>query len=268
MFSIFQYDFIVNAVIIGLALALSASLLSPYLALNGQAMMADGLAHVSFTGIILGVLLANESLWIAIPFVVISSVLIKYLSSQKDINSDAAIGVVSATSFAIGLILVKKSSGFNISIESMVVGNILTISQTELILALVGSVLILGFILIFYRQLFLLTYDSEYARFSKVKVHLLNYLLAGLTSFFIVIGVRTIGTLLISALIIFPALIASQLTKSFKSTLISGSICSLVVVFSGIMISHPLETPVGSTIVVIYAILLLGSLLYKKVRRS
>lgn len=263
MFDFLAFDFIRNALLIGTALALSAALLSPFLVLNQQAMIADGLAHVSFAGIVLGIMLANEPIVIAIPFVIGASILIRYLASAKTINGDAAIGLVSAVSFAIGLILIKKGRGFNISIESVLVGNIFTASQSEIVLAIVITVIISVFILYFYRSLMLMTYDDDYARFSKVKVNLLGYALASLTAFFIVIGVRTIGILLISALVIFPAVISSQWTKSFRGTLLLGFTTSFFVVIIGIIIAHPMEIPVGSTIVLLYASLLLVSLFAK-----
>ncbi|PKK96404.1 MAG: ABC transporter, partial [Tenericutes bacterium HGW-Tenericutes-3] len=181
MLDLLQYGFIQNALIIGIFLALSASLLSPFLVLNQQAMIADGLAHVSFAGIILGILLSNEPLLLAIPFVMAASLLIKYLSTKRTINGDAAIGLVSAVSFAIGLIIVKKGQGFNISIESMLVGNIFTATSAELILSIAVTFLIGGFILFNYRSLLLMTYDENYAKFSKVKTTLLGYVLSGLT---------------------------------------------------------------------------------------
>ena len=267
MFDLLQYDFIINALFIGITLALSASLLSPYLVLNQQAMIADGLAHVSFAGLVLGVLLSNEALYIAIPFVMIASLLIKYLASNDKMNGDAAIGLVASVSFAIGLILIKKGSGFNISVESMLVGNIFTATKADIILSSVVSFLILVFVVSFYRPLFLMTYDLNYAKFSKVKTNLLGYGLSLLTAFFIVIGVRTIGTLLISALVVFPSIISSQWTKSFKMTLLIGMVSSLVIVILGIFIAHPLEIPVGSTIVVIYTLLLIVLIGTKKILR-
>src|SRR5690554_212415 len=267
MFELLQYDFIINALFIGITLALSAALLSPYLVLNQQAMIADGLAHVSFAGLVLSVLLTNEPLYIAIPFVMIASLLIKYLATTDKMNGDAAIGLVASVSFAIGLILIKKSSGFNISVESMLVGNIFTASRADMILSVIVSIFILLFVVIFYRPLFLMTYDLNYAKFAKVKTNLLGYGLSILTAFFIVIGVRTIGTLLISALIVFPSIISSQWTKSFKMTLIFGVISSFVIVIMGIFVAHPLEIPVGSTIVVLYTILLILLLVTKKLLR-
>jgi zinc transport system permease protein len=268
MLNLLSYDFIQYALIIGITLALSAALLSPFLVLNQQAMIADGLAHVSFAGLILGILFIEQPLYIAIPFVMLASLFIKYLSTSKTINGDAAIGLVSAISFAIGLIIIKKSRGFNISVESMLVGNIFTATLADMILSIIISLIILGFILISYRKLFLMTYDLNYAKFSKVNTNLYGYLLAGLTAFFIVIGVRTIGTLLISALVVFPSVISSQLTKSFKGTLTIGIVSSLIIVIIGIFIAHPLEAPVGSTIVLLYAVLLLFILAFKQIKRS
>ncbi len=267
MLDLLQYGFIQQAFIIGLALGITASLLSPFLVLNHQAMIGDGLAHISFAGIVLGILLQSEPLFIAIPFVILASVIIKYLANQKNINGDAAIGLVSATAFAIGLILVKKGQGFNISIESMLVGNIFTASTTELVVSLVVMALSAVFILWHYRSLLLITYDQDYARFSRIKVAWLNYALAALTALFIVIGVRTIGVLLISALTIFPSVLASQWSRSFKNTLVIGLLSSIVIVVIGIFTAHPLGLPVGATIVVIYALTLLVSSLLKYILR-
>ena len=267
MLNLLQYDFFREAIFIGITLALSAALLSPFLVLNQQAMIADGLAHVSFAGLILGIILSSQPLWIALPFVMLASLLIKYLSTTRTINGDAAIGLVSSISFAIGLILVKKSTGFSISIESMLVGNIFTASQTDLWMSILITIIISTFILVFYRSLLLMTYDLNYAKFSKVKVQLLGYILAGLTAFFIVIGVRTIGTLLISALVVFPSIISSQWTKSFKNTLFLGLGSSLLITVTGIFVAHPLAIPVGSTIVMLYACVLLISLILKSFLR-
>lgn len=267
MLNLLQYDFFRDAIFIGITLALSAALLSPFLVLNQQAMIADGLAHVSFAGLILGIIFSSQPLWIALPFVMLASLLIKYLSTSRTINGDAAIGLVASISFALGLILVKKSTGFSISIESMLVGNIFTASQTDLWMSVLITVVISVFILLFYRSLLLMTHDINYARFSKVKVQLLGYVLAALTAFFIVIGVRTIGTLLISALVVFPSIISSQWTKSFKSTLFLGLVSSLTITIIGIFVAHPLAIPVGSTIVMLYATVLLISLVLKSILR-
>lgn len=268
MFDFLQYDYIQYALLIGIALGVSAAFLSPYLIFTHQALIADGLAHISFTGITIGILVASQPLAVAIPIAVVATIIIKYLSQVKNINGDAAIGVVSSVALAIGLVIISKSSGFNRSIEGMMVGSILTITKTDLYIAYVVALLVIGFVIVFYRPLLSLTYDIEYARFSKVKTNILSYGIAVLTSLFVVIGVSTIGTLLISSLIIFPALISSQFGKSFNSVLVIGSGVSLFTIVFGIILAHFLGTPAGSTIVVIYAIILIGVMGGKKLIRG
>lgn len=265
MFDFLQYDYIQYALLIGIALGVSAALLSPYLIFTNQALIADGLGHISFTGITIGILVATQPLAFAIPFAVAATIVIKYLSQVKNINGDAAIGVVSSVALAIGLVIISKSTGFNRSIEGMMVGSILTITKTDLYVAYIVALLVIGFVGIFYRPLLSLTYDIEFARFSKVKTNILSYGIAVLTSLFVVIGVSTIGTLLISSLIIFPSLISSQVGKSFNQVLIIGSIVSLFTIVFGIIFAHLLGTPAGSTIVVMYTIILIGVMGGKKV---
>lgn len=266
IFDLLQYDFILRALIIGVTLALSAALLSPFLVLNHQAMIADGLAHVSFAGLAIGMLFINEPLYISIPIVMIASLVIKYLSEKM--NGDAAIGLVSAFAFSVGLIVINKGEGFSYSVESLISGNIFLTTNTLAILSVLTTVLISIFLLFFYRKLFLITYDYDYAKFSGVKVKVLGYLLSALTAFFIAIGVKTIGILLISAFVIFPAVISSQFTKSFILTLVLGIITSVIVTIFGIFIAHPFDIPAGSTIVVLYSFILSVIMISKKYLRG
>lgn len=265
MFDFLTHSFMQYALILGLAIGISAALLSPFLVLNKQAMIADGLSHVSFSGIIFSLLLFDQPIVFAIPFTVLGALFITYLGQRKMIEHDQAIGVVSAFFLSIGLITVSLSSGFNRSIESLLVGSILTVSLSDVFLALGLLVVISIFIFIFYRQLLSSTYDETYAKFSKVKQQLLKYSLSALTAVFIVVGVRTVGMLLISAFIIFPALIASQISRSFKETLLFGVITALVIIFLGLTLSYHLNIPTGSTIVVVYTIVLLVSIGYRKI---
>ena len=256
MFSFLSYNFVLYALIISGLIAASAALLSPFLVLNEQALIADGLAHVGFTGIIIGLLLVNEPLLISIPFVIIFSILVKYLSQNKNINGDAALGLLAAISLAIGLIIIHKSTGFNRSIETMLVGNLWTVSLTEIFFALATFILILLFVIFNYQKLVLLTFDYKYAKFKKTKTNILSYSLAVLTAILITIGVKTIGTLLISSFVIFPALIGMQFKKGFKPTLIYGLISSIIGVFFGIYFADLIDIPAGSSIVLVYTLIL------------
>lgn len=256
MFDFLTYNFVLSGLLIATLIASSAALISPFLVLNEQALIADGLAHVGFTGIVIGLLFSNQPLFISIPIVVVFSVLIKYLSQSQKINGDAALGLLSAIALAIGLVVIHKSSGFDSSIETMLVGSLWTVTNMEIILAAIAFVLILLFVVFNYQKLLLLTFDYKYAKFKKAKTNLLSYALAVLTAIIITIGVKTIGTLLISSFVIFPALIGMQFKKGFKYTLVSGFIASILGVFLGIFIADFIDIPAGSSIVLVYAFIL------------
>lgn len=265
MLDFLQYEFVIYAFLIALIIALASAVLSPFLVLNEQALIADGLAHVSFTGLALGMILVDEPLIISIPFVIILSVIIKYLSQKKNINGDAALGIVSTVSLAIGLIIIHKSSGFNRSIEGMLVGSLWTVSSTEIIIGLIILMLIISFVSFFYKDLLLLTYDYKFAKFKGIKTNLLSYTLSILTAVLITIGVKTIGTLLISSFVIFPVLIGMQFKTGFKKTLLIGALTSIIAVLIGITSAHYLDIPAGSNIVLIYAIILVILMSFKKI---
>ncbi|MGA0351862.1 MAG: metal ABC transporter permease [Acholeplasmataceae bacterium] len=266
MIDFFTYSFLQEALLIAIIISISASLLSPFLVLNQQGMIAHGLSHVSFTGLVIGLLFFDQPLWLAIPFVMISSILIQYMQTTIKIQGDVSIGIVTSFTFALGLILVKTNSSFNVSIESLLVGNIFTLRSGDLILASLILLLIGLFVKYFYKQLFLMTYDENYATFLKINVSLIRYFLAILTSLFIVIGVRSIGVLLITSFIIFPSAIASRMSHSFKSTFFIGIAVAFISSVLGIVVAHPLNVPASAMIVMIYTLLFLGSSLYSKMK--
>lgn len=263
MWDFLTYQFVIYAFIIALTIGLASSFISPFLVLNEQALIADGLAHVSFTGLVIGLLFSNQPLFISIPFVIVMAVIVKYLVTKKKINGDAALGIISTISLSIGLILIHKNSGFNTSVESMLVGNIWTVNLSEIIIALVILLIIVSFVLIFYKKLLAMTFDYKYAQFRGIKTNLLSYFLAIITSALIAVGVKTIGTLLISSFVIFPSLIGMQLANSFKKSWLFGIISSVVAVFLGITFSHFLDIPASSSIVLTYTLLLLIAMFFK-----
>lgn len=268
LFNLFKYDFLILALVLGLAVGISAALISPFIVLNHQSNIADGLSHIGFTGIVFGSLLFNQPLYFAIPFAIVASFLIFWLSKLKMMESDSAIGIVSTFALAIGLIALNIFDGVDFKVEEVLVGQILTVTLTEVIVSIVLLAIVLVFILIMYRRLLLTTYDETFAKFKKSKVNLTRYLLSALTAVFVVMGVRTVGMLLISAFVVFPSLIASQLSKSFKNTLIISTIIAFAVIISGFLVSVLFDLPTGATIVVIYTITLLFAIGYRKVLRK
>lgn len=266
MFEIFTYSFMIYAFVIGILIAFISALISPFVVLSNQSMLADGLAHTSFLGFVVGIVLVDQPIYIALLIAGLSSVLIKFIASKASINNDAAIGIISALSFAIGLIIVSAASGFNVSIEALMTGSILAIGLEEIIITAVIGLLLAVFVIVFYRPLYQNVFDKENVLNSK-KSLALDYTLNVLSAFLIVIGVKVVGALLISSLIIFPTLIASQFKTSFKNTIIIGIIVSVILMFLSIYSSYYLNIPTGSTVVVVNFIALLLAMSYKYIKR-
>lgn len=265
MIDFLNYSFLQEALLVALILSICGSLLSPFLVLSNQGLLPHSLSHVSFTGYALGLLFFEEPLIIAIPFVIVSSLVINYIKTKTNIPADSSIGIITSISIALGLIIIKSSTSFNVSIESLLVGNVFTLRSGDIPLSILMLVLLVIFILKFYKPLILLTFDPDFSTFFNKKNFLLKSLLSTLTSIFIVIGVRSIGILLISSLILFPSSISIQISKSFKKTIIYGIIISILCSTLGIIISHPLNFPASSSIVVIYTLFFIVSKILSKV---
>ncbi len=255
IFKLLSYAFVQRALIVGLLIAISSSFLGIFLVLRKYSMIGDGLAHVSFATVALALVLNQSPLIISIPIVSLASLLILKLSEENRIGGDAAIGLIASTSLAIGVFITSVSNGFSVDLSSYLFGSILIIAQSDVYLSLVLTVLIVSLVLVFYQDLFAMTYDLDYAKVSGRKTKRLNQLLSILTAITIVLGIRVVGTMLISSLIIFPTVSALRLSKGFKSTIIWAVIIAIISVMSGILISVTLDFPTGSSIVLINALL-------------
>ena len=255
IFKLLSYAFVQRALIVGLLIAISSSFLGIFLVLRKYSMIGDGLAHVSFATVALALVLNQSPLIISIPIVSLASLLILKLSEENRIGGDAAIGLIASTSLAIGVFITSVSNGFSVDLSSYLFGSILIIAQSDVYLSLVLTVLIVSLVLVFYQDLFAMTYDLDYAKVSGRKTKRLNQLLSILTAITIVLGIRVVGTMLISSLIIFPPVSALRLSKGFKSTIIWAVIIAIISVMSGILISVTLDFPTGSSIVLINALL-------------
>lgn len=262
-FLLFTYPFVIRALIVGIAVAISSSSLGSFLVLKKYSMIGDGLAHVSFMAIAVALVLNQSILWISIPIVSVASIIIMRLNENANIHGDAAIGLISSFSIAIGTIIISMTRGFNIDIDSYLFGSILLIQNADVILAIIVAILIATLVILFYPQLFMMTFDEEFARVNKIKTKYFNYLLAVLTAVTIIIGIRAVGTLLISSLIIFPTIIALQVTRGFKSTIITSVLISIALIILGFIVSFAFDWPTGSTIVVLNGITFLVIYLFK-----
>lgn len=248
MFELFSYDFITRAMLVGSLVSLCAALLGAILVLKRYSMIGDGLSHVGFGAIAIGAAANLTPIYFALPMVVIAAFVLLKLSSNSKMSGDSAIAIISSSSLAIG-ITVCSVTGMNSDLNSYLFGSILATSKSDAVFAIVLSVIIIGCFFLFYNKIFAVTFDEDFSRATGVKANAYNMLIAVLTALTIVIGMRIMGTLLISALIIFPSLTSMRIFRSFRSVIISSVVISLSCFFIGMVVSFGFDTPTGATVV-------------------
>lgn len=250
----FSYDFVKYALIAGVLVSLCAALLGVTLVLKRYSMIGDGLSHVAFGAMAVAAVLKVTPMYFTLPVTVIAAILLLKMGQNSKIKGDAAIAMISVGALALGYMLMNIfSTNANVSgdVCTTLFGStsILTLSKSDVYTCLIlAGVVIIAYIL-FYNKLFAVTFDENFASATGTKSNLYNLMLAIITGVVIVIAMNLVGALLISALIIFPALSAMRLFKSFKSVTICSAIIAAICSFIGIIASVMLGTPVGATIV-------------------
>lgn len=247
---LFSYGFIIRAFIAGSLIALCAALLGVILVLKRYSMIGDGLSHVGFGTMAIAMAFNFAPLAVSIPICVLAAFLLLRVSSSSNIKGDAAIALISSSSLAIGILVTSLTSGLNTDVTSFMFGSILAISKADLIVSVVLAVVVIGLFVIFYNKIFLVTFDENFATASGIKANLYNGLIAVLTALTIVIGMRLMGAMMISSLIVFPALSAMRIFRSFFKVIICAVIISLVCFIVGIISSFVWSTPAGASIIV------------------
>ena len=251
MFEIFEQGFLMRGFFAGLLISISAALIGTAVVLRRNAMIGDGLSHVGFSAFAMATVLNFAPLEFALPVVIIMSFLILRLNNQSKIQPDAAIAMVSAGALALGTFVISITRGVNTDINNYLFGSILSISESDLILCVIFSIFVIGIFLACYNKIFALTFDEEFARSIGIKTNLYNAVFAILCSVVVVLGMRLMGALLISSLIIFPTMSAMQIVKSFRKVIIVSILVSVSCFIVGMVISYGLSTPTGSTIVLV-----------------
>jgi zinc transport system permease protein len=264
LIDIFSYSFIERAYLAGGAIAMLCAVLGIFLVLRKFSMIGDGLSHVSFGAIALGLFLGIYPFYVAIPVVLLASFFIVKLSQKARVFGDAAIGIVSAVGIAVGVMLASLSKGFSVDLFSYLFGNILAISRTEEILAILLSIIGLAVIFFNYRRLACATFDESYAKSSGIKTDRLNFLTSALTALTVVLGVKVAGVMLVSALLVIPAAAALQLAKSFFQSIYLAAIIGIFSVLSGITLAFLFDFPAGATVVMVNFVVFLLSLAWRK----
>ena len=256
-----SYPFVRYALIVGVLIALCSSLLGVTLVLKRFSFIGDGLSHVAFGALAIATVLkiANVNLFI-MPVTIVCAVLLLRTGNNTRLKGDAAIAMLSVGSMAVGyLILNVFSVSSNVSgdVCSTLFGStsILTLTSSEVIMCIVASVIVVAFFIIFYNRIFSVTFDENFTRSMGKNAGMYNLMIAVITAVIIVLAMNLVGSLLITELLVFPALSAMRIMKSFKSVIIYAAVLSVFGAVAGIIISIFASTPVGSTIVTIYIVI-------------
>jgi zinc transport system permease protein len=269
LIQMFSYPFLVRAVIVGLLVSLCAALLGVSLVLKRYSMIGDGLSHVGFGTLAIATAMNVAPLTISIPVCVMAAFLLLRISENSKIKGDAAIAIISTSSLAIGVVAISMTTGMNTDVCNYLFGSILSMSHADVKLSVTLSILVLGMFILLYNKVFAVTFDENFAKATGIKTDIYNMLIAFLTAITIVLGMRMMGALLISSLIIFPALTSMRLCKQFKTVTICSAIISIICFFLGVVGSYVYATPTGASVVIVnigaFVLFWLGNLVRMKV---
>lgn len=246
-----SYPFLVRALLGGVMVSLCAALLGVSLVLKRYSMIGDGLSHVSFGALSVAVAVGWQPLKVSVPVVTLAAFWLLRLTENSRIRSDAAIAMISASALAAGIVVTSLTTGMTTDVSSYMFGSILAMSREDVILSAVLSAIVLGLFVLCYHKLFAITFDESFAKATGIRVGFYNTLIAILTAVTIVLGMRMMGAMLISSLVIFPALTAMRLFKSFRGVVMCSGILSAVCFCIGIVASYVLSTPAGASVVLV-----------------
>lgn len=253
-----SYHFMSRALIVGILVSLCASLLGVSLVLKRYSMIGDGLSHVGFGALAIAAALNVAPLAIAVPVVVAAAFLLLRISQNSKIKGDAAIALISSSALAIGVIVISMTTGMNTDVSNYMFGSILSLSKTDAVLSAVLSVVVLLMFVFLYPRIFAVTFDETFAKATGTKADSYNTVIAVLTAVTVVLGMRMMGALLISSLIIFPALSSMRICKSFRSVVLCSAAISVVCFVVGMVCSYALELPTGASIVAVNLVVFLA----------
>ena len=240
---------LLRALVVGVLVSLCAALLGVSLVLKRYSMIGDGLSHVGFGALAIATVLNWSPMAVAVPVVIAAAFVLLRLSSDGRIKGDAAIALISTGALAIGVMAVSVSPGMNIDLNSYLFGSIISVSKGDVAVSVILAAAVIVMFVLFYTKIFAITFDESFARATGTKADLYNLMIALLTAVTIVVGMRLMGSMLISSLIIFPALSAMRVFKSFRSVTVCAAVISVAAFLAGMVISYAFDTPCGASIV-------------------
>ncbi|OLD02288.1 hypothetical protein AUG19_07925 [archaeon 13_1_20CM_2_54_9] len=261
-----QAGFVQRAFVIGIIIGLLSSILSVFIVLKRVSLIGDGLAHTAFGGLALGYYLDIYPLWVGAVVVVIGSLGITRAIRSTKISSDAAVAVFLQMGLASGIVLLSLARGFGVNLEGLLFGSILLVNWDQIIIALVILAITLALIFAFFKELVYTTFDETQARASGVRTWFFDYLVSALAGVVVIASIPIVGVLLISALLVIPALTSLQVSRSFRETVLLSPVFALASVILGMLLSLVLDIASGATVVVTAMLILAVVLAAKKLR--
>lgn len=270
IFEIFQYGFMQRALISGIAVAISCSVIGLFLVLRRQSLYGDALSHVAFGGIAVGLFANISPIWMAFIVSILASLGITKLRQSAKISADSAVAVLLSSGLAIGVVLIGLAGGFSLDLYSFLFGSILLISSQDQYMILIITAIVLAIMYKIYRKLIYIAFDEEQANVSGIDVARFNYLFIVLASVTVITSLRLVGVLLISSLIVIPNITAILFGKGFKKTALISIIIAILSVIGGIVTSYLMNLAPGGTIVIIsvagYLVIIIAKYVFNQIK--
>ncbi len=264
MFEILQYDFMVRALVAGVAVALVAPTIGTFLVVRRYSLMADTLAHVSLVGVAIGLATRTQPILVAIITTIIAAIGIERLRGTRKVFGESILALFLSGSLAVASVIISVVGGFNTGLLNFLFGSITTVSRTDVVLIVLMSAVILVLIAAFFKQFFLVSFDEELARTDGVRARFFSVLLVVLAAVAVALSMRIVGVLLIGALMVIPVVTAIQFGQGFRNSVFLSVLISLVSVLVGLVVSYYFNLATGGTIVVVAISLFLLSLLINR----
>ncbi|RKY83650.1 metal ABC transporter permease [candidate division KSB1 bacterium] len=268
MFDILHYSFMQRALISGIIIGIVCSVIGVYIVLKGISFIGAGIAHASFGGVALGFLLGINPLFTAIVFCLFTGWGIGFLSHKNRIKEDTAVGIFFASTMALGILFIGLMKGYNVDLFGYLFGSILAVTEEDLIITISLGFIILTFDVVLFKELMFITFDREMAEVTGIPTTKIYFLLISLIALTVVLSIKVVGIILVSALLITPAATAYQLTEEFKRMMFFSILFGVSGTIAGLFLSYWLNTASGATIVVVITIIFFISLLLSPKRRK
>ncbi|HPN41157.1 MAG TPA: metal ABC transporter permease [Candidatus Cloacimonadota bacterium] len=263
-FSMLSYSFLVRALLAALLSSVSLAMFSPFVTLRRISYLGEALSHMAFAGIAIALLVGLDIQFTALAFVVLVALAIGWLSQKHKLEEANTITIFLSVSMALGIILINLKKSYSFDLASYLFGNVLLVSQADLIRVGILALLSLGFILLLYKELFYLSYNSEMAGFYRVPVVLVNRLFLALLAANIVINLKAAGIILVSAQLILPAATAFNLARRLTIVIVLSALVAVIAALGGFALSWWLDLPTGANIVMLEFVLFILSLVIRR----